>query len=65
MRKLTEIFIIVARAQTSTRQCLRDYIFLPYSYVFALKLRKSLLKSLVRTLKKMVKSKLRCRKTVQ
>ena len=46
-------------------QCLRDYIFLPLSYVFALKLRESLLKSLKITLKKMVKSKLRCRKTVQ
>ena len=35
-------------------QCLRDYIFLPLSYVFALKLRESLLKSLKITLKKMV-----------
>ena len=27
MQQLTKIFIIVARAQSSTRQCLRDYIF--------------------------------------
>ena len=26
-------FIIVAHAQTSMRQCLRDYIFVPHSYV--------------------------------
>ena len=32
-------FIIVARAQSMTRQCLRDYIFSPHSYVFVLKLR--------------------------
>ena len=50
---------------TSMHQCLRDYIFLPLSYVFALKLRGSLLKSLKITLKKMVNSILRCRKTVQ
>ena len=55
-------FIFVARAQTSTSQCLRDYSFLPHSYVFVLKLKESLLKSL--TLKKMVKSILRCRKTI-
>ena len=45
-------------------QCLRDYIFLPLSYVFALKLRESLLKSLKITLKKMVNPILRCQKTV-
>ena len=45
-------------------QCLRDYIFLPLSYVFALKLRESLLKSLKITLEKIVKSILRCRKTI-
>jgi len=39
-------------------------IFVPHSYVFALKLRESLLKSL-KSLKKIVKSKLRGRKTVQ
>ena len=44
---------------TSTRLCL------PHSYVFALKLRDSLLKSLKIIPKKMAKSKLRCRKTVQ
>ena len=27
MQQLTKLFIIVARAQSSTRQCLRDYIF--------------------------------------
>ena len=32
------IFIIVARTQSSTRQCLRDYIFSSHSYVFVLKL---------------------------
>ena len=48
--------IIVVRAQGSTRQRLRDYIFLPHSYVFVLKLRESLLK--------IVKSILRCRKTI-
>ena len=32
-------FIFVARAQTSTSQCLRDYSFLPHSYVFVLKLK--------------------------
>ena len=38
--------------------------FLPQSYVFILKLRESLLKSLKITLKKIVKSILRCRKTI-
>ena len=46
-------------------QCLRDYNFVPHSYVFALKLRETLLKSLKITLKKMVKYKLRCQKTDQ
>ena len=32
-------FIFVARAQASTSQCLRDYIFLPHSYVIVLKLK--------------------------
>ena len=27
MQQLTKLFIIVARAQSSTRQCLCDYIF--------------------------------------
>ena len=31
MQQLTENFIIVGRAQSSTRQCLREYIFFPYS----------------------------------
>ena len=58
-------FIIVVRAQSSIkRQYLRDYIFLPQSYVFVLKLRESLTKSLMITLKKTVKSILRCRKTI-
>ena len=30
MQQLTQNFIIVARAQSSTRQCLREYIFLPH-----------------------------------
>ena len=30
-QQLTENFIIVGRAQRSTRQCLRDYIFFPHS----------------------------------
>ena len=41
MQQLTKIFIIVARAQSSTRQCLRDYIFLPHSDVCGLKVRES------------------------
>ena len=54
--EVNQIFIIVARAQTS-----------PHNYVFALKLRETLLKSLkiITLLKKIVKSKLSCRKTVQ
>ena len=58
-------FIIVVRAQSSIkRQYLRHYIFLPQSYVFVLKLRERLTKSLMITLKKTVKSILRCRKTI-
>ena len=64
MQQLTQNFIIVARAQSSTRQCLRVYIFLPHRYVFVLELRESLLKSLKITLKKIVKSILRCLKTI-
>ena len=57
MQQLPWTFIIIARAQSSTRQCLRDYIFLPQSYVFVLvKLRESLIKSLKITVKKIVKS---------
>ena len=54
--EVNQIFIIVALAQTS-----------PHNYVFALKLRETLLKSLkiITRLKKIVKSKLSCRKTVQ
>ena len=44
MQQLSKFFIIVDRAKSSTRQCLRDYIF--YLYVFVLKLRESFLKSL-------------------
>ena len=56
---------IVARAQSSTRQCLRDYInFLPHCYVFVEKMSEILLKSLKITLKKIVKSILWCRKTI-
>ena len=56
------MFIIAARAQSSTR--LRDHIFygIPDSDGFVLKLKESLLKSLRITLKKIVKSILRCRK---
>ena len=62
--QLTQIFIIVARVQSSTCQCLHDYIFLPHSSVFVLKLRESLLKSFEITFKKIVKSILRCQKTI-
>ena len=31
MQQLTENFIIVGRAQSSIRQCLREYIFYPHS----------------------------------
>ena len=65
MQQLPWIFIIIARAQSSMRQCLRDYIFLPHNYVFALeKLRESLITSLKITVKKIVKSTLRFRKTI-
>ena len=56
MQQLTQNFIIVARAQSSTRQCLREYIFY-LIYVFVLKLRESLFK-------KIVKSIFRCLKTI-
>ena len=57
MQQLTEIFVLEVRPQSSTRQCLRDYIFLPHNYVFVLvKLRESLIKSLKITVKKIVKS---------
>ena len=63
MQQLTKIFIIVARAQSSTRQCLRDY-FLPRSYFFDLKLREGLPKSRKITLKKIVKLILSFPKTI-
>ena len=31
MQQLTENFIIEGRAQSSTRQCLRDYVFFRHS----------------------------------
>ena len=46
MQQLTKLFIIVARPQSSTRQCLCDYIFLSHNYVFVLKLRESFRESL-------------------
>ena len=48
--------MIVERTQSSTRQSYLATLFLPHSCVFALKLREI-------TLKKIVKSILRCRKT--
>ena len=53
-----------ARAQSSAGQCLRDYMFLSHNYVFVLKLRESLLKSLKIAIKKIVKYILRYRKTI-
>ena len=64
MQQLPYIFIIIACTQSSTRQCLREYVFLPHSYVFVLKLRESLIKSLKITVKKILKSILRCRKVI-
>ena len=64
MQQLPYIFIIIACTQSSTRQCLREYVFLPHSYVFVLKLRESLIKSLKITVKKILKSILRCRKSI-
>ena len=56
---------IVPRAQSNTRQCLRDYIFLPHSDVFVLNWENhDSLKSLKITFKRIVKSILRYRKTI-
>ena len=41
MQQLPSIFIIIACTQSSTHQCLCDYIILPHSYVFVLKRRES------------------------
>ena len=44
LQQFIQNFIIVGRAQSSTRQCLRDYIFfLSLAYIFILKLRESVL----------------------
>ena len=64
MQQLPYIFIIIGCAQSSTCQCLREYVFLPHSYVFVLKLRESLIKPLKITVKKILKSILRYRKTI-
>ena len=58
------MFIIITPAQSSTRQ--NGYVtifFLQHSYVFVLKVREILIKSLKIAVKKIVKSTLRVRKT--
>ena len=52
--QLPYIFIIIACTQSSTRQCLREYVSLPHSYLFVLKLRESLIKSLKITVNKIL-----------
>ena len=64
MQQLPYIFIIIACTRSSTRHCVREYVFLPHSYVFVLKLRESLIKLLKITVKKILKSILRCRKSI-
>ena len=66
MQQLTKFFIIVAHAQRSSVNVYvtKLIFFLPHRYVFVLELRESLLKSPKITLKKIVKSILRCRKTI-
>ena len=53
MPQLTLNFYYCGARSSSTRQCVRDYIFLPHSSVFVMKLRESLLKSLKITFKRL------------